>query len=293
MSKGGDTTTTNTTTSYPPELAPYVTDILGKAKTASEQPYTPYQGQRLANFSMPTQWAMQSIENISAHGTPDVNNALAATEGLTGYTAGTIPTTDLSAYMNPYTTNVLDVQKQAAQQAYDEQQAQRDADAVSAGAFGGDRRFVADSLAQRDLNQQMQSIDATGLQAAYDRATQLYQQDQSNQLDASRLGLDAAAQLGSLSQTQQDLGLNAASALSGVGSKLEQREQAGLDTAYQDFQNQQNWTNNQLSLYSQLLSGNQISPSSTTTTTTPAPDFLSQLLGAGTSIAGLAALLGG
>lgn len=291
MSKAGDSTTTTSTSSLPPELQPYYTDLLGQAQTASQQPYVPYQDQRLTNFSTPTTDAMAMVSTVAGQGTADVDNALATTTGLTGYTAGTIPEADLAAYMNPYTTNVLDVQKSALEQSYLEQQASRDAEAVAAGAFGGDRRFVSDSLAQRDMNQQMQAIDAAGLQAAYDSATGLWQQDEANRMAAGQLGLDAAAQAGALSQVKQDLGLNAASALSGVGAKLDQRNQAGLDLAYQDFQDQQNWKNNQLSLYSQLLSGTPVNPSTSTTTTTPT-DWLSQLLGAGTSIAGLADLLG-
>lgn len=286
MAKGGDSTTTTST--LPPELAPYYEDLLSQAQVASQQPYTTYQDPRLAEFSTDTEQAMDDIRGIAAAGTPYVDEALTTTSDLQGYTAGTIPEADLAAYMNPYTTNVLDVQKEAATQDYLEQQAARDASAVEAGAFGGDRRFVADSLAQRDLNDQLQAIDAEGLAAAYDSATALWQQDQDNALAAGQLGLDAASQAAIISQVQQDLGLNAASALSGVGSKIEQREQAGLDIAYQDFLNQQNWENQQLSLYSQLLSGTPVEP--TTTTTEQSTDWLSQLLGAGTSLAGLYSL---
>ena len=83
-----------------------------------------------------------------------------------------------------------------------------------------------------------------------------------------------------------------AEALSGVGSKIQQRQQAGLDLAYQDFQNQRDYPIKQLSLYSQLLSGSPVQSNTSTTTTGPAPDWLSQLLGVGTSIAGLASLFG-
>ena len=287
MAKGGDTTTTSTSGDLPEYLKPYVTDMLARSKTVSEQPYTTYQNPRLANFSGDTNAAFQGIRDVNAQGTPELDQALATTGGIAGYQAGNIPGMDMQAYMNPYTNNVLDVQKQRATQTFQEQQAGRDAAAVAAGAFGGDRRFVQDSLATRDLNQQMQEMDATGLAAAFDRATGLFQQDETNRRLGATLGLDAARQQGTLGQPRQDMQLSSAEALSGVGSKIQQRDQAGLDVAYKDFIEQRDWPSKQLSLYSQLLSGTPVTPSSTTATTEPAPDFLSQLAGLALGGAGI------
>ena len=196
MSKGGDTTTQQTTSSLPSYAQPYFQDLLAKAKTASNQPYTAYQGQRLADFSPDTNTAFEQIRDQAAAGAPAIDTAITNATGIAGYNAQGIAGADLTPYMNPYTTNVLDVQKQRAMQDFQEQQAGRDADAVKAGAFGGDRRFVSDSLAQRDLNQQLQGIDATGLQAAYDRATSLFQTDEQQRQAGKALGLNATTLLG-------------------------------------------------------------------------------------------------
>ena len=295
MSKGGDTTTTSSTSDYNSTIKPYISDALAKGQSISNQPYQQYQGQRLADFSGDTNNAFQQVRDQAASGggTPAVNTGIAAATNASGYQANSFAGADLSAYMSPYTQNVTDVQKKAANQSYQEQQAGRDASAVNAGAFGGDRRFVSDSLAQRDLNNQLQTIDATGQQNAYNSATQLWQGDQTNRLNAANLGLNAASTLGTLGQTKNDLGLQNAEALSSVGAKEQQKQQAGLDLAQQDFTNQRDWPAKQLQLYSQLLNGQQITPSTTTSTTTPAPDFLSQLAGLATSGVGLAQLLGG
>ena len=277
--KGGDQTTTSVSSELPAYAAPYVTDLLARSKTVSNQPYQAYGNQRLAEFSGDTNKSFDMIRDQAAQGTPGIDAALATTGGIAGYQAQGIPDADLQAYINPYTQNVLDVQKNRATRSFQEQQAGRDAAAVNAGAFGGDRRFVQDSLATRDLNTQMQEMDALGLSSAYDRATGLFQQDEENRRLGSALGLDAAAQQGSLAGKQQDMRLGLAEALSGVGAKTQQRQQAGLDMAYQDFKNQRDYPAQQLQLYSQLLSGTPITPTSTTTTTEPAPDFLSQLAG--------------
>lgn len=301
--KGGDTTTQTTSSELPEYAAPYVTDLLKRAKKTSELPYQKYGNQRLADFSTDTNKSFDMIRQQAAAGTPQVDQALNTMGGIAGYQAGQfdyqgIPGADMSAYMNPYVENVLDVQKSRAQQTFAEQQAGRNAAAVQAGAFGGDRRFVQDSLATRDLNQQMQEMEATGLASAFDRATGLFQSDQdrllrtqTSQEDANRLGrslgLDAATQMGSLAGKRQDMQLGLAEALSGVGSKQQQRKQAGLDIAYQDFISQRDYPAQQLAMYSQLLSGTPITPTTTSTTTQPAPDFLSQLAGLAVGGAGI------
>lgn len=292
MSKGGDVTTQSTSGDLPAYVKPYVEGFLSRANTVSQQGYVPYQNQRLANFSGDSNTAFNMIRQQAAGGTPGVDAAMNTAGGIADYTATQIPGANLDAYMNPYVENVLDVQKNRASRAFDEQQAQRDLQYAQAGAFGGDRRFVMDSLARRDMNEQMQAMDAQGLSAAFDKATGLFQQDEENRRLGRALGLDAAVQQGNLARSRQDMQLGLAEALSGVGSKLQQREQAGLDLAYKDFITQRDWPQQQLAMYSQLLSGVPVTPTSTTTTTEPAPDFLSQLAGLATSGAGLFNLFG-
>jgi hypothetical protein len=222
----GDTTTTTSQGGLPDYIKPYVTDYLKRASDASKVPYAPYQGQRLADFSGDTKDAFNMIRDTANGGTPVTDSAIHTAQGIAGYQAGTIgatgtsaqsvqahdvnavqtnapdaihsqdvhtqgiPGADLSAYINPYVNNVLDVQKQRATQSYQEQQSMRDDAAIKAGAFGGSRRFVADSLAQRDMNQQMQDMDAQGLAAAYDNATGLYETDETRRTQVNEGNAD-------------------------------------------------------------------------------------------------------
>lgn len=289
--KGGDQTTSETTTSLPGYIQPYIEDMLGRAQDVSNLPYTPYGDPRLADFSDDTEGAFQMVRDQASAGTLGIDTAMATTGGIAGYQAKGIPDMDMSAYMSPYISNVLDVQKNRATQTFQEQQAGRDAAAVNAGAFGGDRRFVANSLAERDLNNQLQGIDAEGLQSAFDRATGLFQNDETNRRLGAGLGLEASGQLAGLETQKNDIVMNRAEALSGVGAKRQQREQAGLDMAYGDFQRQRDYPQQQLELYSRLINGTPVSASTSTTVSEPAPDFLSQLLGLGLGGAGIWDLL--
>jgi hypothetical protein len=304
MSKGSTNQTTQTNSSeLPSYLSPYVDRFLPKAEAVSNQPYTPYQNPRLANFSADTNNSFDMVRNVAADPLTGLTQAQNTAAGIAGFQPGQINTQDwtqanVQGYMNPYINNVLDVQKQRSQQKYAEDAAGRNAQAIQAGAFGGNRRFVQDSLAQRDLNQQLQEQEATGLANAYQQAQGMFTTDQGRMLQSqianeesrrlgSQLGLDAARAQVDMTKAGQDLRLGQAEALSGVGSKLQQREQAGLDLAYQDFMRQQNYPYEQLAKYQSLLSGGPAPTSSTTTTATAPPDFLSQLIGLGLAGAGV------
>lgn len=105
------------------------------------------------------------------------------------------------AYMSPYMQNVVDVQKQRAIRDYQEQMPQLQAAATRAGAFGGTRDAVAKAMAQRSLNEQLQNIQATGQQQAFQQAQQAQQFGAGlglQGLQAAQAGLGTALQGGQL-----------------------------------------------------------------------------------------------
>lgn len=89
----------------------------------------------------------------------------------------------IQAYMSPYMQNVVNTQKQAAIRDYQENiMPQLQAQAARAGALGGSRDAVQRAIAQRNLSSQLQGIEATGLQKAFEDA-------QKSQQFGSQLGL--------------------------------------------------------------------------------------------------------
>lgn len=79
------------------------------------------------------------------------------------------------AYMSPYMQNVVDYQKQQAARDYQIASQVRKAQAVGAGAFGGSRQAIQEAEAQRSLMSQLQGIQATGTQQAFQQAQQAQQ----------------------------------------------------------------------------------------------------------------------
>ena len=126
----------------------------------------------------------------------------------------------VQAYMSPYMQSVIQTQKDAAVRDYDIQRQVRQATAAKSGAYGGSRQAIAEAEAQKALNAQLQGIEATGMQTAYDKALQSMQYGTtlgSQGLAGAQAGLGTALQGGQLG-------------LSGIGTAL-QGLQGGMQGA--------------------------------------------------------------
>ena len=76
---------------------------------------------------------------------------------------------------------VVEDQKSQAIQDFERQGAGRAAQAVQAGAFGGSRQAIQESLAEESLQDRLGSIGAAGSQAAFEQAQQQFERDRSAQ----------------------------------------------------------------------------------------------------------------
>jgi len=109
----------------------------------------------------------------------------------------------VQAYMSPYMQNVVDYQKSQALRDYQMAAPMRQAAAVGQGAFGGNRLALQQSEAQRGLMSQLQGIEATGSQNAFQNA-------QAQQQFGANLGLQG------LQAGMQGAGVG----LQGIGTQL-------------------------------------------------------------------------
>jgi hypothetical protein len=124
------------------------------------------------------------------------------------------------AYMSPFMQSVVDVQRDRANQDFRESQASRSAAAIKAGAFGGNRQAVADSLAERDKQQLLNQIQATGSQAAFENAQQQYERDRGASVDGQKFNVNSRMQ-GDLANQQAGLQVGIANQNAGIaGNQL-------------------------------------------------------------------------
>ena len=311
MGKGGGqnipTDTTTRTVSMPEFSDPYYRRMLQGAEDAmlpfdpytGRSRYTPYPGERIAESSMygdigASRAMTRGIAQQGIAGMPEAMQAgrrgMAASGRGIGFTDQAVgrlraagqydPTTftgsAVSQYMSPYMQNVVDVQKEQARRDFARSQAGRDADAVSAGAFGGSRRGVVDALAQEGLQRQLGEIQATGQQQAFEQAARQFEADRADRqfgigqrLAGEQAALGAASQLGGMGQQFANIGAGLASLgerqraadiqgaqlLDTVGRDIRAEDQGRLDLAYEDFIRQREFPQQQYERIAAILRG--------------------------------------
>jgi hypothetical protein len=315
MGKGSSqapTQQTVTQTNIPKEFMPYFERLMGRVEEQSLQPYEEFGGPRLA--------ASEDFADIGA--SRDMTRGIAGT-GITGlplaqaaaagnilearrlgeYGPGQFTEFDfgparqftgeeVGQYMSPYMENVLDVQKASAIEDFDRLRGARNTRAVQAGAFGGSRQGVQEALAEEALMKQMGQIDATGRQAAFEQAAQMFgtdraaqmaqQQAQAGELQRVQTGTEASRQFGAgqglaalgaagteagrlvaLGEQERASQIQNAQLLEAIGRAQQGEAQTGLDIGYQDFLRQQGYPQEQLGFYSDVLRGLPVAAAST------------------------------
>jgi hypothetical protein len=246
-------TSGSSTTSLDPLYAGTVYGNYNRAQDLANTPFQPYTGPRVAPFTPAQVQAQNAFTSIGQNGTGNgtLQSAVDLAKGLGAYqpqtvTAAPLTGVDLSGYMNPYTQQVInstlsDLGRQA------QIQDQNDAStATRAGAFGGSRSAVLQSL-DRDnfaraaastvanLNQGNFSQAQAAAQNGLSRQLAASQANQSAGLQAAGLRLNAAGALAGMGNQQLNMALQQAGAQSTAGDAQQQNQQAQLDAAYQQY----------------------------------------------------------
>jgi len=279
-----DTTkTTQQQVALPDYIAPYAGRMLNRAESISNEGYQTYGGPRLQDFNADQQTAFQNTRDMQAMTPQQTQGGGIVGQAATSLLGAGNTHWDQAAadrYMNPYQQNVIDIQKREAQRDYDKQLPVLDAAAVKAGAFGGDRQAILQAEAQRNLNQRMGDIQATGTQQAYNNAQSTFNTDMSRQQGALTGAAGAGQTLAGIGQQgfQNQLAVN--QGIMGIGNQQQQLGQKSLDIGYQDFQNQVNDPLKKLGIMQSGMQGLPVTQTSTANTT-PAPSLTQQLISNG------------
>jgi hypothetical protein len=288
---------TVTQSNIPEWARPYGEKLLGQTQALTDinqNPYQQFEGQRIAGFNPLQQQAFQNVQGMQVSPQTGQAAGMAGLAGLGGLNAGqnyqnqaTNPNA-VAQYMSPYQQNVTDFQKQQAINDYGRALPGMQAQAVGQGAFGGSRQAIVGAEAQRNLQNNLAGIQATGTQNAFQNAQQAQQFGANLGLQGYGLAGQQAATLGQLGQQDygQRMGINAAQQQ--AGAQQQAQEQQGLTQKYQDFQNQQRYPYQQLGFMSDILRGMPSGQATQTMYQAP-PSALGQLAGVGQL--GLGALL--
>lgn len=314
-SGGGGTTVNQSNTNIPEYARPYVEEMLGRAGAltdTNQNPYQSYGGQRIADFNALQKQAFGNVANMTTSGQLGTGTNLATQAGqgslgLAGQMAGagqnyanmaTDPNA-VKAYMNPYIQGALQPQlNQLAQQAGIQSAGQQGA-ATQAGAFGGSRSALANSLAQQNGLMAQQAALGQGYDQAFKAAQQAQQfganlglQGQQGALSAYGQANSAANTLGQLGQEQFNQQRNINQDQQTTGAVQQAQAQQALDQKYQDWANQLKYPYEQLGFMSDMLRGLPMSQS-TNNWWSPGPSTASQLGGLGLAGLGIYGMSGG
>jgi hypothetical protein len=277
---GGDSTTT---VELPEWARGYAQEALGRGEALSRTPYQTYGGDRFAGFSPLQLETQKRIAGMGPAGQIGEASDLASLAGSRAfqagqytpgqYTGGTFDRGAAGFYMSPFLEQAMAPQLREAQRDSAILGTQQAGQAVKSGAFGGSRAGLLEAERQRNLGTQMGDIRARGYQAAYDKAADQFNQDMQRRMQAQQLSeqsrqfgsniglqglntaISAAGQLGTLGQTQFGQQKDIIGMQKDVGAEQQGLEQKRLDTAYQDFLNQQNYPYKQLGFFSDMIRG--------------------------------------
>jgi len=311
---GGSGGTQTNITELPEWARGYAKNTLEKTAALSEKPYQAYDAPRIAGFSPMQQASQEAAANMTPNAGTGMGMGIAGEAAMRGlgqnygagqFEGGRFTPGAAGAYMSPFIQEALAPQLREAQRASDIMGQQNAAKAVGQGAFGGSRSALVEAERQRNLGMQMNDIRAKGLQDAYTQAASQFNADQSRAIQAQQLGeqsrqfganlglqglqtaLTGAGQLGQLGQQQFQQGMDINKLQNAYGGQQQALRQQGLDTAYQDFLNEQNYPYKQLGFMSDMIRGLPVGQQSTQQIYQAPGSMMGQVGGLGLGLYGL------
>lgn len=281
---GGPTQSTVTQSNLPEYAKPYYTTMMKRAEKESKTNYIPYGADRIADMSNATKSSLDMARNYanSDTGMGNVNgtlNSVANNAGALNYNGSNYAAQQVgynspgmsqvnaqqvgfgqnglnqvgtqnwgadaaNQYMSPYMDAVVNRSQQNALEQFNQQQAQRNLGSAKAGAFGGSRAAVQNSIAQNQLNNQLTDIYVNGRQSAWENAQDQFNTDTGRQLQAATQNQNTALSFG---QGNQQAALEAARANQQTGLQFNlANQQAAFDAANMNEQSRQFGSNYRL-----------------------------------------------
>lgn len=220
----------------------YAMDILANQQAVSSNPYTTYQGPRLADFTADQQAGFGATRNNAFAYQPDLSTATAQTQGQFGRSglsaaqpnlqqagqyatqstnalglsmaqpylqqAGNTSVQNIGAYMNPYTEQVVNRIGQLGTRTLKEQILPGiESEMIRAGQFGGTRQAELTGRAIRDAMEGISAQQTQALQEGYGQGLTASQADLARQAQLGQMaGSLGFQQQGALAQAGQQMG---------------------------------------------------------------------------------------
>lgn len=295
MGKGSSGTNTVTNNSSPPpEVMAQYENLINQGNATAANPLQQYNGQMIAGFTPDQTSAMQTIDNSQGISSPylgQAQNMINSSQAPLWNSAQQWSPSAIQQYMNPYQQDVTNATMAQINNTDQQQQQSVIGNAISSGAWGGDRSAIAQTQL---AGQQALANNSTlaGLNAQnYNQANTEFNQQQGAQLGANTTNAWLASQgafgEANLGTTAQSNALQGAAAQLATGQQQQTLAQSALNIPYEQFLQQQAYPYQNLSWLSSLSTGLGSGMGGQSSTTSPAPNEFSQDVG---TAAGLGSL---
>ena len=265
----GALTTTND--ALPDWYQAYTRGIAAKADAVANQPYTAYTQPRIEGFNQTQLDSQQQILDNAGAWRPGIDAAeTGLMGGLGAYTnaaqtgfnkaAGADFATDIQGYMNPYQTGVVDeIARLGNKNLFDNVLPGVNSTFAGTGQFGSTRNADFTNRAITQNQQEIMGQQSNLLNTGFQNAAQNWQNDKNSNIQlgqsAGSLLNQGSTALGGLAQQRTTLGLTDANANQVVGQQQQALDQQGLDLQYQDFLQQRDYPQAQLSYLNSMIRG--------------------------------------
>lgn len=266
----GKSNTTTTQTSANPAAATQYYDLLNRAAGVAATPYVPYRGQGVAPVDAQQMLGIGNINTYAESAQP----AFGAAAGIAANNAMPITPWDIQKYVNPWTQNVVDATQAQFNNQNQQQLQQVRGNAISQGAFGGNREAIAEA----ETANQQQLAQAPVLAQL---RSQGYTQGVNTALSEQQAGESGAQNLAGIAGAGQNAALTGANAQIGAGTLEQQTKQAQDQWLYQQYLNKLAYPFQTTQWQSGIDTGVGSQLGGTSSTTLPPPSILGQIGGLG------------
>jgi hypothetical protein len=222
-------------------LQEYTRGLAGQATSVAGGAYQPYQAPTNAGSYGETTGRLAGFDPMQTQAFNQISQNQGNWQPYTNYASQTVPQA-VGSYMNPYTSNVMDVMAQRGQRNLTENLLpQVNSTFTGAGQFGSTRNADFTNRALRDANQSIMEQQAQLAQQGFTQAQTTAMQDMQRQA--------------ALGQQIQQLGFQDASMLGTAGQQKQTQAQANRDIGFQDWNKQADWQKSNLDWLSQIIRG--------------------------------------
>lgn len=261
---GGNSTTTQAVT-IPPEVLARYNAVNNEAQGLMSTPFQTYGGEFVSPVNATQQGGINQISQ-NANAAQPYYGAATGVAGAALGAASPITGQQINQYMSPYLGDVVGSESALLNQNNQQAMAGQLGNAISSGAFGGDRAGIAAA----NLNQQQQlanaNIYSNLLNTGYNTALQTAQQQQAQQVGAYQTG---ANQLAALGAGAQSAALQGGQAQIAAGQVQQQTQQAQDTALYNQFLQQQAYPFQQVQFAANIAEGTGALSGQTQTTNQP------------------------